>query len=372
MCLGDAYDTYDRLHNKILNKTVKYARPRLNMSETVEIKVYIYLKNIENFDISSGKLSLAFTVHAIWTDEYKIWNPSNYDGISVTSIPKSTLWIPTMLIVEAVSFSTRYAMYNDQEDEAVQIYFNGVVSYLKDTQADISCDVNVWKYPYDQHTCTLSLIASTSDNETVIFTDSPIFVFTILNNNSNWEVSHLSYENANFMSIYSKPIFRMTLTRKPQYLLLNIVLPVIILEFLNLFVFVLPIDSGERVSVSITIVLTVFVFMTSLSDKLPETHSPYSSFNIFVVGQSIYSSLITISAILMAWMHSEETVPAVLKWNRNCGGKAIDQSDPEEKRKSPLPTWKDISYKLNKICLVFFSLFAFIAVIHLFGTIAAR
>ena len=90
MRLGDAYDTYNRLHNHILNKTMKYARPRLNISEVVDITVHIYLKNIENFDISSGKLSLAFTVHAIWTDEYKMWNASDYDGINATSIPKST------------------------------------------------------------------------------------------------------------------------------------------------------------------------------------------------------------------------------------------------------------------------------------------
>ena len=77
------------------------------------------------------------------------------------------------------------------------------------------------------------------------------------------------------------------------------------------------------------------------------------------------------SAILMALMHDEEIVPVVLKWNRNCRGKAKDQSDPTEKQESPLPTWKDLSYKLNKMCLVFFSLFALIAIIILFGTMAA-
>ena len=217
-----------------------------------------------------------------------------------------------MFIPEALSFATRHAFVNDGEDESVQIYNNGVFSYLRDTQVDISCDANVWKYPYDEHMCPLTLISSTIFHETTILTDTPMFIFTMINNNSNWDVSHLSYENTLFMSIYSKVVFRITLTRKPRYLLLNIVSPVIILEFLNLFVFVLPIDSGERVSVSITILLTVFVFMTSLSDTLPETHSPYSSFNIFVVAQLMYSSLITISAILMARMHSEETVPAVL------------------------------------------------------------
>ena len=370
MCWGDSYDTYNRLHNQILNKTMKYARPRLNMSEAVDIKVHIYLKNIENFDISTGTLSLAFTVHAVWTDEYKMWNSSDYDGISVTSIPKSTLWIPTVFIPEALSFATRYAIFNDGEDAAVQIYYNGVVSYLKDTQVDISCDANVWKYPYDEHMCTLTLISSTFFQKTTMLTDTPMFIFTMINNNSNWYVSNLSYENTLFMSIYSKVIFGITLTRKPQYLLLNIVSPVIILEFLNLFVFVFPIDSGERVSVSITILLTVFVFMTSLSDKLPETHSPYSSFNIFVVGQLIYSSLITMSAILMAWMHSEETVPAILKWYRNWGGKAREQSDSDEKQDIPTTTWKDLSYKLNKVCLVLFSLGASIAVFVFFVTIA--
>ena len=371
ICFGDAYDSYSRLHSHILNKTMKYVRPRLNMSEIVDINVRIFLNNIENFDISSGTLSLSFTVHSTWRDDYKIWNSSDFDGISVTSIPKSTLWIPTMLIAEAVSFSTRYAMYNDGKDLPVEIYDNGIVSYLKDTKVDLKCNVNVWKYPFDKHMCTLSLLTSHYRHETRIAADHPMYVFTMMNNNSNWEISNLSYENTDVISLYSKVIFRMTLTRNPQYLLLNIISPVIILEFLNLFVFVLPIDSGERVSVSITILLTVFVFMTSLSDKLPETHSPYSSFNIFVVAQLMYSSLITISAIFMAWMHSVETVPSILTWCRKCSGKTGDNSDPDEKLDLPLPTWKDLSYKFNKVCLVLFSLCACIAVIHLFGNIAA-
>ena len=216
MCVGDAYDTYNRLHNQLLNKTMKYARPRLNMSETVDITVHIYLKNIENFDISSGTLSLAFTVHAILTDEYKIWNSSDYDGISATSIPKSTLWIPTVFIPEALSFATRYAIFNDGEDESVQIYNNGVVSYLRDTQVEyIRCDANVWKYPYDQYMCTLTLIPSTFIHEAEIFIDTPMFLLTMINNNSNWNFSHLSYENTLFMSIYSKVILRKPKTTIP-------------------------------------------------------------------------------------------------------------------------------------------------------------
>ena len=350
---------------------MKYVRPRHDMSEAVDIKVHIYLKKIENFDISLGTLSLAFTVHSMWMDSYKIWNPSDYGGINVTLIPKSELWIPTMLIAEAVSTATRYAMYNDGEDEWVDIYYNGSVSYMKDTNVDINCDVNVWKYPYDEHMCTLSLVAYSYIQETRIFTDSPMFVFTLLNNNSNWEISNLSYENTrlDFSSLHAKIIFRMTLTRNPQYLLLNIVSPVIILEFLNLFVFVLPIDSGDRVSVSITILLTVFVFMTSLSDKLPQTHSPYSSFNIFVVVQLMYSALITVTAILMTWMYSVDTVPSVLIWCRNCSGKAMEQSDSDEKSNLPITTWKDLSYKFNKVCMVLFSLCACIAVFAFFVTI---
>ena len=55
-------------------------------------------------------------------------------------------------------------------------------------------------------------------------------------------------------------------------------LPIATMGVLNLLVFLLPPDSGERVGYSITLLLAIAVFLTIASDNLPKTSSPELSF----------------------------------------------------------------------------------------------
>ena len=59
------------------------------------------------------------------------------------------------------------------------------------------------------------------------------------------------------------------LKRLPIYYLLNIIVPTIVLAFLSAFVFYVPVDSGEKLSLSITILLSFSVFLLILSDNTP-------------------------------------------------------------------------------------------------------
>jgi len=65
--------------------------------------------------------------------------------------------------------------------------------------------------------------------------------------------------------------FRLYLRRKPRFYLINIVAPCILLSVLALFVFYLPPDSGEKVSLGITVLLSFSVFLLRISENIPKT-----------------------------------------------------------------------------------------------------
>lgn len=65
--------------------------------------------------------------------------------------------------------------------------------------------------------------------------------------------------------------FRLHLRRKPRFYLINIVAPCVLLSALALFVFVLPPDSGEKVSLGITVLLSFSVFLLRISENIPKT-----------------------------------------------------------------------------------------------------
>ena len=64
-------------------------------------------------------------------------------------------------------------------------------------------------------------------------------------------------------------LFPIKLHRRPLYYVVNLVVPTIILALLSAGVFIIPADSGEKLSYIITILLAFFIFLLLLSDNIP-------------------------------------------------------------------------------------------------------
>lgn len=59
--------------------------------------------------------------------------------------------------------------------------------------------------------------------------------------------------------------------RKILYYMYNVILPCLMMSTLTLLVFCLPPESGEKISLGVTVLLAFSVFMLAVSEKLPET-----------------------------------------------------------------------------------------------------
>ena len=94
-------------------------------------------------------------------------------------------------------------------------------------------------------------------------------------------------------------IFTLKIQRKPRYLFISIIFPIFSLTILNLFVFVIPCDGGEKASYAITVFLAFAVFLTIVSSSLPENSDSVAVFSIYVVIQTSQSTLITVIALIL-------------------------------------------------------------------------
>ncbi len=65
--------------------------------------------------------------------------------------------------------------------------------------------------------------------------------------------------------------FTLVMRRKPLYYVMNIMLPCLMLSLLDLLVFCLPPESGEKVSLGITVLLSFSVFLLVIADNVPQT-----------------------------------------------------------------------------------------------------
>ena len=58
--------------------------------------------------------------------------------------------------------------------------------------------------------------------------------------------------------------------RRPQHFVVTTLVPIVMMLFLNPFVFVLPVESGERISYTVTIFLSQVVFYDNSWTKYAE------------------------------------------------------------------------------------------------------
>ncbi|MEW8542114.1 MAG: hypothetical protein AB2693_01150 [Candidatus Thiodiazotropha sp.] len=140
-------------------------------------------------------------------------------------------------------------------------------------------------------------------------------------------------------------IFSIKMKRKPRYTFLTVIVPIVMLSFLNVAVFVLPCDSGEKASYAITVFLSFAVFLTIVSNSLPENSDSISIFSIYLIIQTIQSTMITLLAMILIRMsHFSSQVPrifvrlvATVKC-KPCSGKStkvesIGSNEPTNKEK---------------------------------------
>ena len=70
------------------------------------------------------------------------------------------------------------------------------------------------------------------------------------------------------------------LQRRPDFYLLTMVFPCILTSAVAAMTFMLPVESGEKVSLEITVLLSLAVFMLVVSDSMPP-----SSDNFPIIGE---------------------------------------------------------------------------------------
>lgn len=91
-----------------------------------------------------------------------------------------------------------------------------------------------------------------------------------------WDIMRVpAVRNERYYSCCEEPypdiIFNITLRRKTLFYTVNLIIPCVGISFLSVLVFYLPSDSGEKVSLCISILLSLTVFFLLLVEIIPPT-----------------------------------------------------------------------------------------------------
>lgn len=169
---------------------------------------------------------------------------------------------------------------------------DGSVTWLTKRIYMSSCPMDVADFPWDAQKCNLSFQSWTYDMRDIDLLNRSSSADTdVFSPNGMWVLDGVpATQEIRYFACCEKPFsivhFTILIHRKPLYYMVNLVLPCAFITLVGIMVFCLPLDSGEKVSLSVTVLLSATVFMLLLSEALPtqsEVVPQAGSSNIFSV-----------------------------------------------------------------------------------------
>ncbi|XP_060598442.1 acetylcholine receptor subunit beta-type unc-29-like [Ruditapes philippinarum] len=175
--------------------------------------------------------------------------------------------------------------------------YNGTVIWHPGDVFKTTCSFDIYRYPFDKQICYVIFTPwSYLANEVRLRAADDNIDTSFYQENGQWELLSLSSEEY-IQNDVSFVQLNIRFHRRSRYFVVNIILPIFMLAFLNCLAFVIPVESGERISYTVTLLLSFAVFMTLVSDNVPKTSSPMSLLCYFLA--ALYTGSVSIMIVIM-------------------------------------------------------------------------
>ena len=184
------------------------------------------------------------------------------------------------------------------------------------------CKVRSTYFPFDQQQCTITIRSGSHDSQSIKFIQRrPIQGQSFIR--GEWELIH-SYTEiteeriSDFGQIdYSLVRFTLVLKRNYLYYLIKIILPFTLVSLVTLFTFLLPPQSGEKLTLNVTILLSLVIYLQLISEYIPKSDDEtpiltlFSNANFFLV---FLSCIMTVYVLYLYHRPSTSHIAPVPSW----------------------------------------------------------
>ena len=302
-----SYQNVIHLYDDILLGYDKRIRPVRNQSQAVIVNFTFLLSNVIQFDTATQKLSFSGTFFFMWKDELLTWNSTKYGGLKEAKLPLKVVWTPTMVISKSL------------EGQGLIGHPTDIVTYMDDGYAlwapeglfDIICEVNTKFYPFDMQTCKITIyVSDTYYKDVKLVKSSNVTESDLYYLNMEWNLVDTHTEEAFYLGVKFVNIV-LRLKRRKAYLMYTVISPLVLLSVLNVGVFIVPVDTGEKGSIAITIFLSYGVFISTINDDLPHNSIDASYLLNYILLLLILSVTTVIYSFIQSWVftyHADEEV----------------------------------------------------------------
>uniref|UniRef100_A0A3Q4HV75 Neuronal acetylcholine receptor subunit alpha-9-I-like n=1 Tax=Neolamprologus brichardi TaxID=32507 RepID=A0A3Q4HV75_NEOBR len=306
-------------------------RPVEDTDYIINVTLQVTLSQIIDMDERNQILTTYLWVRQVWMDAFLTWKKEDYDGLDTIRIPSSYVWRPDIVL------------YNSADDEFsssmetnVVLRNDGQVMWDQPAITKSSCSVDVAFFPFDVQQCDLTFGSWTHNgNQMDLFNALDSADLADFVPNVEWEVLGMpAKKNVILYGCCSEPYpditFSLHLKRRSSFYIFNLLIPCMMISFLAPLGFYLPADSGEKVSLGVTVLLALTVFQLLVAESMPPSESVPLIGKYYIATMTMVTASTALTIFIMNIHH--------------CGGEA-----------RPVPEWAErfILKYLARICFVY-------------------
>ncbi|XP_033749536.1 neuronal acetylcholine receptor subunit alpha-9-like [Pecten maximus] len=296
----------------------KDIKPVCDNTSPIEVRIGLALRQIIELNEPKQLLQINAWLRWNWEDCNLVWNATEFDSIDHLIVPVSKVWIPDITLYDNAGSSVEGV-----KDYRLSIGSSGSMAYNFPTVITSLCQVDVTYFPFDTQTCALTFGSWAYHGLQLNITNKSISGdLTSFVSNVEWDVKAINIiRHVTFYGCCPEPYpdvtFYLVLDRKPLFYLLNLMFPCMLITSVACLGFLLPPDSGEKVSLEITVLLSLAVFLLVVSETLPPSSETFPYIGVYFLCAMLLVSISCLMTVIVLNLHYKgnhgKEVPKIIR-----------------------------------------------------------
>ncbi|MGH0142222.1 UNVERIFIED_CONTAM: hypothetical protein FKN15_019862 [Acipenser sinensis] len=236
----------------------------------------------------------------IWNDYKLRWSPVEYDGIELIRVPSNKIWRPDIVL-----YNNAVGDFLVEDKTKALLKFDGTVTWIPPAIFKSSCPMDITYFPFDYQNCSMKFGSWTYDKAKIDL----VLIGSKVNLQDFWESGEWEIIDAPGYKhdikyncceeIYPDITYSFYIRRLPLFYTVNLIIPCLLISFLTVLVFYLPSDCGEKVTLCISVLLSLTVFLLVITETIPST-----SLVIPLIGEYLLFTMIfvTLSIVITVFV----------------------------------------------------------------------
>ncbi|XP_069352140.1 neuronal acetylcholine receptor subunit alpha-4 [Eulemur rufifrons] len=290
----------ERLLKRLFSGYNKWSRPVANISDVVLVRFGLSIAQLIDVDEKNQMMTTNVWVKQEWHDYKLRWDPADYENVTSIRIPSELIWRPDIVLYNnadgdfAVTHLTKAHLFHD-----------GRVQWTPPAIYKSSCSIDVTFFPFDQQNCTMKFGSWTYDKAKIDLVNMHSRVDQLdFWESGEWVIVDAvgTYNTRKYeccAEVYPDITYAFVIRRLPLFYTVNLIIPCLLISCLTVLVFYLPSDCGEKVTLCISVLLSLTVFLLLITEIIPST-----SLVIPLIGEYLLFTMIfvTLSIVITVFV----------------------------------------------------------------------